>query len=65
MWFRNYRSRKTWLATLEKSPIQNMPLQSTCETVPNTGEISMRAFLSAFFIILREVDFKIVSSSVR
>ena len=39
--------------------------QSTCEIVQNTFEISIRAVLSCFPIILREADLENVSSSVR
>ena len=42
--------------TLWKALFQNILWESTCESVPNTYEISMRALLSCFFIIVREID---------
>ena len=46
-------------------PFQNTLWQSTCESVPNTCKVSMRAVLSGSFIILRELDLSNVSPSVR
>ena len=39
--------------------------KSTCGSVPNTCEISIRALFSSFFSILSKVDFENVSPSVR
>ena len=46
-------------------PFQNTLRESTCESVPNTCQISMRALLSRFFIILREFDLEYVSLVLR
>ena len=44
---------------------RNMLLQSTCESVLSSCEITMRMLLSCVFIILRDVDLENVSLSVR
>ena len=51
--------------TLKEALFQNTLWQSTCESVPNTCEICMRALSSIFFMIPRDVDLENVSPSVR
>ena len=61
MCFRNYR---LWKSCLDHSPealFQKTLWHSTCESLPKSCEISMRALLSCFFVILREVDLENVS----
>ena len=51
--------------TLWEAPFRSTFTQSTCESVPNTCQISMRVLLSYFSITLMEVDLENISPSVR
>ena len=61
IYFPNYRLEKLRQATLYKVSFLNTLWQPTCESAPNTCEISMRPLLSCVFIILREVDLENIS----